>query len=68
MPLNILLDHYHNDIMKIDFDLFDVITRRIEIRFIGYDSRSVQIFEQRYKEEIQRLRQCFGNKEVSKKD
>ena len=46
MPLNILIDHYNQDIKKVDFDLFDVITRRIEIRFIGFDSRSVKIFEE----------------------
>ena len=50
MPLNILMDHYNQDITKIDFDLFDAITRRIEIRFIGFDSRSVKIFEERSKE------------------
>ena len=40
------MDHYNQDITKIDFDLFDAITRRIEIRFIGFDSRSVKIFEE----------------------
>ena len=43
------MDHYNQDITKIDFDLFDAITRRIEIRFIGFDSRSVKIFEDKYK-------------------
>ena len=43
------MDHYNQDITKIDFDLFDVITGRIEIRFIGFDSRSVKIFEERSK-------------------
>ena len=43
------MDHYNQDITKIDFDLFDAITRRIEIRFIGFDSRSVKIFENKYK-------------------
>ena len=39
-------DHYNQDIKKEDFDLFDAITRRIEIRFIGFDSRFVKIFEE----------------------
>ena len=43
------MDHYNQDITKIDFDLFDAITRRIEIRFIDFDSRSVKIFEERSK-------------------
>ena len=66
LPLNILLDHCNKDITKVDFDLFDAITRRIELRFIGFDSRSVQVFKEKYKEQIDLLRNCFGNKEVSK--
>ena len=44
------MSHSYNNIRNIDFDLFDAISRRIEIRYIGFDSRSVQIFEDSYKE------------------
>ena len=65
MPLNILLSHCYNNVKNIDYDLFDAISRRIEIKYIGMDIRSVKKFEERNQESIEILRREYGNREIS---
>ena len=50
------MSHCFNNIHNVDYDLFDAISRRIKIKFIGWDNRSVQIFEDSYKRDIALLR------------
>ena len=58
------MSHYQHNIHNVDYDLFDAISRRIEIKYIGWDNRSVQIFEESYRKNIALLRQRYGNKEI----
>ena len=50
------MSHCSNNIHNVDYDLFDAISRRIEIKFIGWDNRSVQIFEDSYRKNLALLR------------
>ena len=40
--------HSSNNVNYIDYDLFDAISRRIELRYVGWENGSEIIFDQRY--------------------
>ena len=50
--------------VKLDFDLFDAIDRRVLIKYMGFNPRSEQLFRNDYENAMEKLRSCFGNKSI----
>ena len=54
----------NNDISKVDYDLFDALSRRITLKFMPYSEEAINIWKNELDKAIEILRKSYGNKEI----